>query len=381
MTWGANTTHAIPSRAPGAAPSSGFAFGGSAPAPAPGGNLFGKPAAGSLFGGTTPAPAPASGGLFGTAPAPGGGLFGASPAPGGSMFGTPAPAPGGGLFGAAAPAPAFGAAPAPNPQATTPVIPEQAALQAHMEALQRQEQAKLQTKIGNLNKSYGGQNDKLCAIVYNPMSESQKEFVIRHQSQDTNIFIPPKPGQIDQNAWLKAVVNNPSKEHIPTLILGADGLQTRLGYQQQMANRLEQGMQQLDQTWQTMQQRSCRIQQDLKAQSEQHVYLQRRLLSIMQKVEIYRCMNLPIQEQEVELVKRLRGVLDLVLQQSKSLTEVLPAAGTMQNLKGIEIPEREQLKQVFEAQRNQLVHLSGIVETDMKDLNRVKDVVVGASGV
>ena len=115
---------------PAAAPAAGGLFGaapasapgglfGSTPAPAPGG-LFGAPPApapaGGLFGST---PAPAPGGLFGApAPAPGGGLFGApAPAPGG-LFGAPAPKPaGGGLFGAPVPAPGgyFGA-PAPAPQ-------------------------------------------------------------------------------------------------------------------------------------------------------------------------------------------------------------------------------------------------------------------------
>ena len=120
---------------------------GAAPAPAPGGGLFGAATGGGLFG-AAPAPAP-GGGLFGAAPAPaasagglggfGGGGFGigsAAPAagnpfggagpssfgpgpalapaaaafsaPAGGLFGAKTPAPASGLFGGAAPAAAGG---------------------------------------------------------------------------------------------------------------------------------------------------------------------------------------------------------------------------------------------------------------------------------
>ena len=123
---------------------------GAAPAPAPGGGLFGAapapaasagglggfggggfgigsaaPAAGNPFGGAGPssfgpgpalAPAaaafsaPSAGGLFGAkTPAPASGLFGgAAPAAAGSLFGGAAPAAASGLFGSAAPAAASG---------------------------------------------------------------------------------------------------------------------------------------------------------------------------------------------------------------------------------------------------------------------------------
>lgn len=95
------------------APATGGLFG-STPAPAPAGGLFGStPAAapaptGGLFG-SNPAPAPAT-----TAPAPSGGLFGSTPAP---APGAAAPAPSGGLFGST-PAPATGTTPAPAPVGT-----------------------------------------------------------------------------------------------------------------------------------------------------------------------------------------------------------------------------------------------------------------------
>jgi len=114
----------------GSKPATGGFFG-SAPAPASGGGggVFGAPAGGGVFGNAS---APATGGMFGKSPAPaGGGIFGSTPAPAapsGGLFGntpaapafgaTPAAPSGGGIFGSAATAPAppsggmFGSAPA-----------------------------------------------------------------------------------------------------------------------------------------------------------------------------------------------------------------------------------------------------------------------------
>lgn len=113
--------------APASAPATGGLFG-STPAPAPGGGLFGRSPApattlgaapaplGGLFG-STPAPTPATGGLFGStpAPAPSGGLFGAAPTPAtGGLFGsTPAAAPATTPASGAAPATGLFGAPAP----------------------------------------------------------------------------------------------------------------------------------------------------------------------------------------------------------------------------------------------------------------------------
>lgn len=218
VTWGTNTVHTVPQRAPaptttfgspapstgfgtsspapsglfgspspgtsfGSSPSSGSLFG-SAPSP---GGLFGSaPSTGSLFGsapssGTFGAPAP-SGGLFGSSSAPSGGLFGSSPAPSGGLFGGSSPAPSGGLFGSSSapsgglfgnsPAPFSFSSPAPSSglfgaPATSAFgqqqqnqqqyqVPEQAARQALLDASARQEEQRVQAALEKLNNAYQG---------------------------------------------------------------------------------------------------------------------------------------------------------------------------------------------------------------------------------
>jgi len=355
------------------APAGGGLFGASAPAPATGG-LFGAPppaTSGGLFG----TPAPAGGGMFG-APAPAtGGLFGAPAPAGGGMFGAPAPATGG-LFGAPAPAPSslFGT-PTPAPQQYQ--IPAQAALQAHADASARQEAAKIQSSLESLYNSYNGvsnsssESSPFVSIVYNDMTPEQLQWHFAH-SQAGSLAIPPKPPQVSEKDWLNAVVRNPNPTlYLPMALVGAEALQARLGWQQERAHSLHQGVELLEATRASVEQRVQQYKEELAALVRIHMGLNRRLLETMRKVEIVRCMNIPFQDEEINAMERLVAMRRHIEQVGAMLDSVRNAKPPI--LQDIDLPDKTILTSVLTEHYKTLVQLSEVVQKDKRDVTLLKE--------
>lgn len=407
VTWGQNTVHTI--GAPAAAPATGFG------APAPSGSLFGStPAAPSttLFG--SPAPAPASGGSS---------LFGApAPLSSGSIFGAPSPAPaaGGSIFGSttAAPAPPFGfGAPSPAPpsslfgapaastfgtsstttlgsaSATQQQIPAQAALQAHMDASARQEAERVRTALERLHAAYNGNSfpgssaeaSKYVAIVYNDLTPEQRQFQWLHgMGNSGQILAPDRPPQVSEKEWKKAVVNNPDPQnYMPVALVGAVALQARVSWQQERAKELATNATTLQKSQDTIKNRSARAMQDAEQKARRHAALRKRLLDVMRRVELARCMNQQTQPDELKAVQRLtsllkevesvRGVLTSL--QDKGRTQTMAVARSTQ-ISGV--PERSQLLPVLKEQRMKLEKLTLIAKRDSRDVGLMKQRVVAA---
>ena len=311
VTWGQNTVHSIPGT-PAPAPTFG-----SSPAPA-GGGIFGTssstaPAA-SLFG-SSPAPAPGGGGLFGTtsstAPASGGifsspttfSSFSSAAAPSSSLFGTPSST---SLFGqqpGSATSP-FGAAPTTQQQQQ---IPAQAALQAHMDASARQEAEKIRLGLETLHCAYSGnviqgssgnESSKFVTITYNDMTSDQRQLQFLHgmgTGGNGHLMAPPKPPQVSESDWKEAVVKNPDPQnYMPNALVGAMALQARVSWQQDRAKELAANAASLTKTHELLKDRIARVNEDLIACAKTHAAVRKRLLDVMRRVEIARCMNQPM---------------------------------------------------------------------------------------
>eukprot|EP00571_Detonula_confervacea_P017759 CAMPEP_0172311774 /NCGR_PEP_ID=MMETSP1058-20130122/15766_1 /TAXON_ID=83371 /ORGANISM="Detonula confervacea, Strain CCMP 353" /LENGTH=457 /DNA_ID=CAMNT_0013025061 /DNA_START=12 /DNA_END=1385 /DNA_ORIENTATION=+ len=432
VTWGNNTTTTFAAgtsatAAPAAA--GGFSFGGApstppgatTPAPAnppplggapavPSMSLFGAPApaAGGLFGGT-PAPAPA-GGLFGApAPAPSGGLFGATPAPAaGGLFGsTAAPAPAaGGLFGApAAPATGFGAAPAPAyggfgmQQPQQQANPHQAALHAHQSASQRQEAARIEEAIYNLHSKYSpnAANPMNPALASNNIPSSLCAFTAilydplppEHRTQGH--LSMPKPPHISNQVWNEALARNPDpKELVPVPLVGAPALHSRIVSQQEKANALATHARKLRETLQFLEKAARCSKDSIRHSNSEQEALRRRLLEIMKKVEIVRCIGQPTQRAEAEAQQRLGEIMKQTNMVGRSLAD-LEERGKQQarawRMRGAtmepqhsevgSVPLQEEDKRalfnVLNDQRLGMERLGHIVKRDVRDVGILKD--------
>jgi len=336
----------------------GFSFGGGTTAAAP------APTGGGLFGSTSTAPAPSSGGLFGSttpAPAPtttgGGGLFGST---------TPAPATTGG-FGAtpaAAAAPStslFGGFGAPSPAAQAPSTtnvfgssttqqqqqspyytnqqsynnPQQAALHAHQSASQRQEAARIEEAIFNLHSKYSphasdplnpalASNNipsSLCAftaILYDPLPPEHRNTpsIARGGGRGGGGGLhlsAPKPSHISNQTWNEALARNPDpNELMPTPLVGATSLHSRIISQQEKANALHAHAIKLRDTLSFLEKTARSSREHIQHCQSTQMELNRRLLELMRKVEIIRCMNQPTQRAEEEAQIVIRRLLDQV---------------------------------------------------------------------
>lgn len=434
VTWGNNTTTTFAAGtsatlAPAAA--TGFSFGGAPSTPPAAASiapvnpppLGGAPAipSTSLFG----APAPAAGGLFGApATAPAGGLFGATPAPapapGGGLFGAPAPA-AGGLFGApAAPAPAagglfgapaapttgYGAAPAPayggygmqQPQQQA-ANPHQAALHAHQSASQRQEAARIEEAIYNLHSKYSpsAANPMNTALASNNTPSSLCAFTailydpLPPQHRTQGHLAMPKPPHISNQVWNEALARNPDpKELAPVPLVGAPALHSRIVSQQEKANALSSHAKKLRETLQFLEKAARCSKDSVKHSNSEQEALRRRLLEIMRKVEIVRCMGQPTQRAEVDAQQRLGEITRQANIVGTSLAD-LEERGKRQarawRMRGatVESPhlevgsvplqeeDKKALFNVLNDQRLGMERLGHIVKRDVRDVGILKD--------
>lgn len=289
---------------------------------------------GGLFGSTTPAPAPTAGG----------GLFGSTttPAPTTSGFGSAAPAaPSTSLFGAPSPAAApsttnvFGST-QQQPQYQS-YNPQQAALQAHQSASQRQEAARIEEAIFNLHSKYSphasdplnpalASNNipsSLCAftaILYDPLPPEHRTTPGAQTRGGATSgggvglhLSAPKPSHISNQTWNEALARNPDpNELMPTPLVGATSLHSRLVAQQDKSNALQSHAIKLRDTLTFLESTARNSREHIQHCSNTQMELNRRLLEIMRKVEIIRCMNQPTQRAEEESQILIRKLLEQV---------------------------------------------------------------------
>ena len=425
VTWGNNTVHSFGGSAPAAAgqpaaaPAPAFSFGGASPSPAPaatGGSAF-------SFGSTTTTtttPAPAPGGttsLFGsttTTPAPSttGGLFGSSPAApsstSSSLFGAPAPASGStSLFGAPSPGtsssafgfgqPAAGGAfgqPSQQQQAQPQMVPAQAALQAHMNASAQQEAARVQSKLQSIHSAYTGtlappvgagtnSNDttttKFVTIVYSDISPEQRQLQWVHgMATGGTIFAPPKPPQVSEHQWNKAVAENPDPQNLmPVACVGAVALQSRVSWQQTRANEYAATAKTLQTHHDMLKERLEKVQQRVEQLNQSHATLRKRLLEVMKRVELARCMNQPIQPAEVESLQTLKALYQQVEVARTSLlrlqdkTRSQPTM-TMTSPQITAVPDKGKLLPVFQEHRSAIETVTNAAKKDIRDVQLIQ---------
>jgi nuclear pore complex protein Nup54 len=257
------------------------------------------PATGGFFGST--APVPAAGGLFSTSTPSSTGLWSAAAAPPLGGFGGP-------------------------PQQSQQMMhanPHQSAMHAHQNALQRQETARMEKAIFHLHSSYSpyAADPMNLALASNSIPSSLYAFTAilydplppEHRTQGGGQLSVPKPMHISNQVWNEALARNPDpRELMPVALVGAAALHCRIVSQQEKVNVLATHAEKLRENLQFLE-RIARLSKDgIQNSNAEHEALRRRLLEIMRKVEIIRCMGQPIQHAEVEAQQRLGEIIKKV---------------------------------------------------------------------
>jgi hypothetical protein len=273
--------------------------------------------------------------MFGSAPAPAG-LFGSSttpsPAPLFGAFGTQqqqqqqqpqqqqASPFSGGLFGTQQPQPQQ--QPQQQHQYLASSNPHQAALHAHQSASQRQEVVRLEEAIYNIHSRYSSHApdptnptitsnhipSSTCAFTAILYDELPCEY--KYQGQ----CAVPRPQHISNTTWTEALARNPNPNVlVPVAIVGATALHSRIVQQQERANTLAQHACKLTTTINYLQEMANTSSTDIMIHvTSNQEALQRRLLHIMRKVEILRCMGQPTQRAELDAYQRLGEIMKQV---------------------------------------------------------------------
>lgn len=384
-----STTFGSTSTSTSGATGGGGLFGGN-PAPAFGGTS--STAGGSLFGSSSTAPsssifgAPSSGG-FGTGTS-GTGLFGApAPSTGGGLFGGTTTSSSGGLFaGTPSSGGLFGVAATPQQQ-LVPQIPAQAAYQAHQDAQARQMDLEFNKKIQEYEHMYNGtmpatsetQSAPFTTVLFNPASSDYQTKVWLVQGNTGNPEARPvldRPAQLSVHDWELGCLRAPAG-YEPVAAVGANALQTRIVAQQEQANQvaeqiklLQNMTKQLDERMQDALREGYTVKHN-----RLHKERRQRLWRIMQKVELIRCINIPLQKDEAMAFRVLSNVgkgSDAIV----PYTGAIPAPQGMPRLvtpDGSQPVDPKQVKHVMDGHHEELRKIIEMVNKDTRDVQLLKE--------
>lgn len=198
----------------------------------------------------------------------------------------------------------------------------------------------------------------------------------------------PKPPHISQKAWNEAQARNPNHAELtPVALVGASSLHSRLVSQQEKATNYSDIVSQLKGQIECLSKANSSSSQAIRRASLEQEALQRRLLEVMRKAEIVRCMGQPMQQAEREGMERMerlsrdvnlltRGVMD-VEERGREQSRVWKrkaASGVGNNVDwALDREDKAALMEVLNEQRCGLDGLGKIVKKDERDVGILKD--------
>lgn len=272
------------------------------------------------------------------------------------------------------------------------------------------EAERIRTKIEKLHREYSGtsvvpedgqESARFVAVVYNELTPEERQFRMIHgmatgqpqhlgmQSQSYHnsqqqqpIFAPQRPPQINNRDWKMAVVNNPDpNNYVPTPIIGAVALQGRVSNQQNRAKEYATNAVVVQKNLEFIRQREAMARQDLMEKDRQYATLRRRLLDLMTRVEVARCLNKPLQADEhrvmerlsilLDQVERLRGAFFTLQDQAKTQSFSGNPTATLANAGESLGVNNEELLGILTEQRRKLEKMNGTAKNDLRDVGLV----------
>jgi hypothetical protein len=264
-------------------------------------------------------------------------------------------------------------------------MPAQAALQAHMNASAQQEAARVQAALQAIHSDYvgtstpavgGGKDARFVTIVYSDITPEQRQLQWVHgMATGGTIYAPPKPPQVSDQQWKKAVAENPDPQNLmPVACVGAVALQSRVSWQQTRANELAKNAKTLQNTHQLLTDRCAQTQQRVEQLNQSHANLRKRLLEVMKRVEIARCMNQPIQPAEIESLQKLKYLYQQVEAARTSLLKLQDKARSQPVTRPqiTAVPDKEKLLPVLKEHRSAIETVTMAAKKDIRDVQLIQ---------
>lgn len=196
---------------------------------------------------------------------------------------------------------------------------------------------------------------------------------------------PPQPIQVCESDWISAVVNNPDgRNYMPIAVTGSAALLARSTVQQEQANNCQKHLYEIESTVDVVQKIHEKSTLRLDHLCRVHQQFKRQFLDVMRRVEIVRCMNLPLQPDEIKAMTRLMEVLqqtEILRKRVEMCMEKARSMLRMQPLQVTDVPSKEQLFEVLQQHRAALNNLTSVIQHDRHDLELIEKRVSAVSGV
>jgi len=299
-------------------------------------------------------------------------------------------------------------------------VPQQAALQAHINATLHQEATRLQSILQNLYLSYSSytpnslntcstssnpQLNTLCSfqhILYDEIAElvsssisGEGENCFHVISQGIGSYSNPyacsfttKPHHIDLETWSRAQYQNPDQEkYIPTILTGAESLHSRIVSQHARSKIYKKHLLSLTEAYKKMKEASHASQRAMERAGQINAELTRNLLTLIRKVELARCANLPLQPSEKQLIHRLivvsrfleksHQLLDCVRADSEAYITKLSSLKIVSKFDGEHLKFRDnKLRQnilnILNRERKGINFIDKVLSDDKRDIDIIK---------
>mmetsp|Transcript_10817 Transcript_10817/g.14328 ORF Transcript_10817/g.14328 Transcript_10817/m.14328 type:complete len:194 (+) Transcript_10817:435-1016(+) len=176
---------------------------------------------------------------------------------------------------------------------------------------------------------------------------------------------------------------------MPVAMVGAESLQARLVYQQSTANSVADQLHKLEECRQATHRRYDSVQSKIAAVQQRQIRQRQKLLDVMQRVEVFRCYNNPLQDDEIKAMQKTADLYqkaDRLTSSMRSLqkiakdkadkdtttTSAIVSVVDLTTTQANKIPDEAQLLQVLINHREEMTKLVTTVQKDLRDLDLIK---------
>jgi hypothetical protein len=181
------------------------------------------------------------------------------------------------------------------------------------------------------------------------------------------------PPYIEARLWEQAERDNPDPETcVPAPVVGFQSLQERVQHQQKHTTGLVEIVKSLQDTVESLQQAAHRTHATMESCRRKQVEQSNRFLQIVRKIELLRCMNLPLSGEEKKLATRLEQVQRSMYTPSVRLGDIVSiqmlVEQRMDSVENITEEDQAALFTALHMQKDGLNHLTQILKKDLRDM-------------
>jgi Nucleoporin complex subunit 54 len=222
-------------------------------------------------------------------------------------------------------------------------------------------------------------------VVYDPASDQQRQLKaignsLYYEASGTGGKIVPlaNPPQLTRDDWHLACLNNPSPEtHVPLVVVGAGHLQARgLSHQEQARKLFGVQVAALREAHDLLAQRQLARRHQLDLLKRRSANLQLLLLRVFKYVHIFRCLQQPLQPDEMKAQERLIALQRELMQLKPPATDISFGADASAAIQAVRAKQEENWMKMVVETRAELTKVTEMLREDHHDLKLIRERVI-----